>query len=188
MGGPAAETLGVEATDETGTDHIDIKGIIQSGSIEKMDYYPRDKILRVRVQAQEPVEVLVDDTKLRSVLDTARSRGIMCKFAPHVHTSSLTGGTEDDDWVFLRKQLEPVLVQMRPYFRHVYEEPPQPNELLGEASRHHAATTLVAEATAEIISAMRTASAKKLVAQYQARVQVLLAREVQDVFLSCAAR
>ena len=43
-------------------------------------------------------------------------------------------------------------------------------------------TSLVVEATAAIMSAMKTASAVKMIQQYRAGVEVLVKREVEDVF------
>ena len=100
---------------------------------------------------------------------------------------------KDDDWAFLRQQLEAVLAQMRSHFCESYEEhvqsqscnPPSPPHVAA-ASRDQAVASLVVEATAAIMSAMRTATAVNMIQQYRARVQVMLKREVEDAFSCCA--
>ena len=128
------------------------------------------------------------------MVDAARKHGIVHKFASHFNES--LANAKDDDWVFLCRQLEPVLAQMRLHFRSVYEEHLQINGSMAdsisrplhvvEASLDQAAASLVVEAAAAIMSAVRTANVVKMIQQYRARVQALLKTEVEDVFSSCA--
>ena len=82
---------------------------------------------------------------------------------------------KDDDWVFLCKQLEPVLAQMRIHFQESLKVDPK-------TDRNQASGGVVAEAMDAIMSAMRSSKAKKMIQRFGARLQVLLRRQVEDVF------
>ena len=193
MHGPAVCEAREEPRNETRTDESEIQAIVQTSEVEKIDFYPKDNILRVQAQNQDPLEELVDESSLRTVLAIARNKGITHKFASHFNESLIS--TEDDDWVFLQEQLVPCFAQMRLHFRGAYEEHQQSDaaESAGfsksriAANRHQAAASLVNESFAAIMSSLKSAGAVKMFKRYQARVQVPLRRHVEEVFSSLEA-
>jgi len=154
---------------------IAIMKVLARASVSKVDFYPKDHILVVKTEGQDPDEFFVGEGVLAKVSEITRKSDLKKRFQSHFNISLLSSA--EDDWEFLRKNLEPCLVQMRPQFREACL-----NRSDSNASANQLAERLLAEAMSGVLGSVQSVSAKKVMNRYQTRIQLLLRRCIEDVF------
>ena len=61
--------------------------VLRQSLSERIDFYPKDQILRVQPVGQEALEVFADDGVMASSRDIIKRRGLHCKFCSHLRES-----------------------------------------------------------------------------------------------------
>ena len=186
---PAASQAAASSSPNQDRDGV-LWEILQHLTVEKIDFYPKEQILRVQAQGREPFETLVDGESLADIQKIIRSRGITNKFCSHLHESVMN--IRDDDWDFLQKMLEPCLEEMRTTFREAYDKVLSSRPLgssrsstpCRESHRQDTVQNLLSEAMTAIATSFRSGPAVQMFTRYKARIQVSLQCCIEDVFLT----
>ena len=165
--------------------------LLTQGTIDKLDFYPRDRILLVQSEGHDPLEFFVNEGVLAKVCETVHSRSLNHRFKSHFNQSFISSAG-DDNWDFLQKSLEPCLGHMQQKFRESYLERLDTTGLVASASpgqlesdcRRQTAEALLVEAMSAIEGSLKSAVALKMVERYRTRIHPLLRRCIEDALLA----
>ena len=167
-----------EITDDHETFVLDV---LRQSLIEKVDFYPKDRILQVQPLGENSLEVLADDEVMASARDIMQRRGLGYKFTSHLNETLMGSG---EDWEFLQKQLDPVMEQMRPKFHQAYAEHLKTHASDETAQRRMKAKTLRVEAVADILASLKSGPAVDMATRHHAHISRLLQKCIEEVFSS----